>query len=207
MPRPSICSSSNLEAAMKYMFYFSMLFLFFTTSCKKEESDVIEPPIIPDPPIIELGKSSFLMNGKEWAGQLKAKTFGKTSYGDIVIRLYGSININASFAESISIIDLLSNNNKYTFGCFCDIDPFIKDGKPEILMGWVVDSDQLIGTAHIDTTYTGSYIEVLKYDSVQQTIEGRFEAHLKDREATGPNPYYPTEVHLTEGKFNLKIEQ
>lgn len=147
------------------------------------------------------------MNDEKWLGSVIAYYIGEID-GRKIVRLLGKRDIpNSLITEYVSISDFFLKEGKYNFNCSCDSTFLIANGSPKMTMFWMLDGDQQYGAAHIDTTYTGSYIEVLKYDSVQQTIEGRFEAHLKDREATGPNPYYPTEVHLTEGKFNLKIEQ
>ncbi|MCC7245909.1 MAG: hypothetical protein IT269_09535 [Saprospiraceae bacterium] len=197
---------------MKHLYFFCFLTVCLLFSCTKEEPvtnepPVTEPPILTDPPIIELGKSSFLMNNTSWAGQVKAEFLGSVN-GKKTIRLIGYRGFpNNTISEYFVVTDLLPERGRFKFNCYCDSSANVYNGTPKVSMIWFIGGDQLLGADRIDTTYASSYIEVLKYDSVQQTIEGRFEAHLKDREATGPNPYYPTEVHLTEGKFNLKIEQ
>jgi hypothetical protein len=147
------------------------------------------------------------MNGTEWQGQLKAGYFGEFN-GKKLIILSGNRTIpNSTFVESIIIKDILPQKGIYQYNCSCDSTAIILNGTPKILMGWIVDGDQVIGISEVDTAQTEGFIEVIKYDSINHTIEGRFEAYLKDRTATSPNPYYPINIHLTEGKFNLKIEQ
>jgi hypothetical protein len=191
---------------MKYLLVFSFLVFCCLTRCKKEDPVPPQPPVPTDPPIIELGKSYFLMNGTEWQGQLKARYFQEFN-GKKLIRLSGNRTVYSTLVESLSIKDILPQKGIYQYNCHCDSTYIIFNGTPKILMGWIVDGDQAIGFAKVDTTKSGSFLEVIKYDSINHTIEGRFEAYLKDRTATSPNPYYPINIHLTEGKFNLKIEQ
>jgi hypothetical protein len=85
---------------MRYLF-FSVLLLCLLFSCEKDEPQPPQPPVPTDPPIIELGKSYFLMNGTEWQGQLKAGYFGEFN-GKKLIILSGNRTIpNSTFVESI----------------------------------------------------------------------------------------------------------
>ncbi len=69
------------------------------------------------------------------------------------------------------------------------------------------DYDQPIGDFLIDTTRTDHFIEVIKYDSTTQTVEGRFQVFLKKEPSNTVWPGVPDSIFLTEGKFHLKIQE
>ncbi|MBK7937311.1 MAG: hypothetical protein IPJ82_09570 [Lewinellaceae bacterium] len=69
------------------------------------------------------------------------------------------------------------------------------------------DYDQPIGDFLIDTTRNDHFIEVIKYDSIARTVEGRFQVFLKKEPSNTQWPGIPDSIFLTEGKFHLKIQE
>ena len=186
---------------MRLTLFISALVLF--VACKKGEP-APEPIIITEPPVIEFGKSSMLKDGQVWSIPLKATVYN--AFGGIqTLRIGGTRYLsNGLVEEKFSFLDVISQKGKYSLSCNCGAQP--PDGVPDASIGWIVDKDQVAGGMIADTTKTGDYIEILRYDSVQQTVEGRFQAHMKNRYSV-PLPWnLPNEVFISEGKFNLKIE-
>ena len=185
------------------LFFISALVLF--VACKKDEP-ISEPIVVMVPPVIELGKSSMLKDGQQWSIPLTARWF-KSFNGIQTLSIIGKRYLsNGLIEETIAFVDVMPQKGKFLFSCSCDQQSIAVDGIPEVLISWIVDEDQLAGTMKIDTTKTGNYIEIIKYDSVARTIEGQFQVHMKNR-SSGPLPWsLPNEVFISEGKFNLKIE-
>ena len=190
---------------MRFHLFFLFVLAIFV-ACRKDALNPEPPPITNDPPIIELGKSSMLKDGQLWDLPLKATVYQPFN-GVQTLRIGGVRYLsNGLVEEGFSFRDVMPQKGKYALSCYCNLQAIAIDGVPEVLIGWIVDKDQLAGTMHIDTTKTGDYIEVIHYDAVQQTVEGRFQVHMKNR-SSGPLPWnLPNEVFISEGKFNLKIE-
>jgi len=196
----------QIKMTMRLTLFF-MLALVLFVACKKDALNPETPPVTKDPPIIELGKSSMLKDGQLWHLPLKATVY--KPFNDVQTLRIGGVRYlsNGLVEEKISFIDLMPQKGKYALSCSCNLQAIAIDGVPEVLISWTVDGDQIAGMMQIDTTKTGDYIEVIHYDAVQQRVEGRFQVHMKNR-SSGPLPWsLPNEVFISEGKFNLKIEQ
>jgi hypothetical protein len=63
--------------------------------------------------------------------------------------------------------------------------------------------DQQLNSYNVDSTRSNQYIELLRYDSINHIVEGRFQTFLE-----GPNTWWflPDSMAMTEGKFHLKIQ-
>jgi len=75
---------------------------------------------------------------------------------------------------------------------------------PQARLSFILYLDQQLNYYNVDTTRANQYVEILRYDSVNHIVEGRFQTFLE-----GPSGYsfLPDSVALTEGKFHLKIEK
>jgi len=195
----------QIKMTMRLTLFF-MLALVLFVACKKDALNPEPPPITNDPPIIELGKSSMLKDGQLWNIPLKATVYQPFN-GVQTLRIGGRRYLsNGLVEESFSIRDVFPQKGKYFFTCSCNLQAIAIDGIPEVSVGWVVDKDQVAGSMAADTTKLGDYVEIIRYDAAQQTVEGRFQAHIKNKYSV-PLPWnLPNEVFISEGKFNLKIE-
>jgi hypothetical protein len=69
------------------------------------------------------------------------------------------------------------------------------------------DYEPLIGTYRIDTTRTDHFIEVVSFDSIAGTVQGRFQFFTFDKNVTSPSSWgLEKKINLTEGKFHLKLQ-
>lgn len=69
------------------------------------------------------------------------------------------------------------------------------------------DGDQPTGDYIIDTTRADHYVEIIRYDSVARTIEGRFQMFLVNDGKIKPLIRdVPAKVDFTDGKFHLQIK-
>ncbi len=68
--------------------------------------------------------------------------------------------------------------------------------------------DQPTGDFDIDTTRADHWVEILRYDSLTRTVEGRFEMHLlRDPSIKPIIRDVPDKIDFTDGKFHLVIEK
>ncbi|HNG89316.1 MAG TPA: hypothetical protein PK858_03900, partial [Saprospiraceae bacterium] len=161
-------------------------------------------PVKPYVPIIELGKYSVLRNGKPYTGKMGAQY--RKYNGVKTIAIYGSLfTYNGLVEEIVDISDNPLREGQYR------IDPSITinslgDGTPDASITWHIDVDQYGGSQLVDTSRTDHYMEIIRYDSVQHTVEGKFQVFF--RQAAGEPlivPGLPDTISFTQGIFHLKI--
>lgn len=181
----------------------SMLFCF----CTKEDSNqVIVPPdppvVVEEPPIIALGKASVLRNGETYTGNITAKY--REYNGVITLRVSGTkFSSGGLIDETFTIADIPLQKGKYP------IEQSSADGHgngiPQAGMSWIVDKDQYAGDQLTDTARTDHYFEVIRYDSIKHTAEGRFQVFMRNY-FYHPLPWgLPDTISFTQGKFHLNI--
>ncbi len=66
--------------------------------------------------------------------------------------------------------------------------------------------DEGIGNFIPDTTRTDNFIEVLRFDTITNEVEGRFQVFMGKRGGPSTVPGVPDSVFLTDGKFYLKLQ-
>ena len=71
----------------------------------------------------------------------------------------------------------------------------------------VYELDQPIGDFHVDTMRHDHFIEVLRYDSIKNTVEGRFQVFLGKAPMSTDWPGVPDSIFFTEGRFHLRIQK
>lgn len=168
--------------------------------CTKEKQiDPVEPtpPVDTTNHIIELGKGSLLRNGIPWNAAFSAYYhFDNKSR----LVLYAKLKENG-FDHSLSIGDIsatigIQNMERPNFWNR-------NNGVPNSFYSVYLDLDQEINSYMTDSTRSNQFIEILRYDSVENIIEGRFQTFLE-----GPNTWWflPDSMAMTEGKFHLKIQ-
>ncbi|MFZ4477970.1 MAG: hypothetical protein ACOYPR_22435 [Saprospiraceae bacterium] len=186
--------------------------LLLGNACQKEQSPitpVTTHPIdtIPSPTdtlkdIIELGKCTCLKNDKFWSP--KANTAYHPDRKDVFMIDAGLTDPNfRTFYFSVS--DIPTKKGKYNieyYKTWYEVD-FI----PQMAVFVSQDYDQLIGTYRIDTTRTDHFIEVVSFDSIAGTVQGRFQFFTFDKNVTSPSGWgLDPKINLTEGKFHLKLQ-
>jgi hypothetical protein len=182
--------------------------LLFLANCKKNQppvdipddpTDSIQNPI--DTPIIELGKSFVLKNGVQWDVSLNAKYYR----GDTLFILRGKILHPNLVSENFFIRDIPFKHGKYEIEFFPYLEGF-NNAVPESAFTMMYEYDQPIGDFLVDTTRSDHFIELIRYDSVAKTVEGRFQVFLGKKPTNVPFPGVPDSIFMTEGRFHLKIE-
>jgi hypothetical protein len=164
---------------------------------------IISPPI--DSHIIELGKVSVLKNGGIWDVPFYAKyshlentflTTGKKLYENAVL-------------QSFQLDDIPCVPGKYPFEFWPSPSSIFPNNIPQGSFGMLYDGDQGIGFYFLDTLRTDHFVEVLRYDSLTNIVEGRFQIFLKKNETGGWVPSgisIPDSISMTEGKFRLEVK-
>ena len=192
--------------AMKNIIFIIAL-LSVLANCKKNQSliDIIGNPIdtVPTPihtPIIELGKVSVLKNGDLWNVPFYARYYSANNR----FFLRGKILHSNLIGETFALDDIPCESGKYPveFWTLQNRNNLI----PEALLVMMYEFDQPIGDFLVDTTRTDHFVEVIRYDSIEKTVEGRFQVFLGKKPTSVPFPGVPDSIFLTEGKFHLKIE-
>ncbi|GAB4487158.1 MAG: hypothetical protein OHK0019_01830 [Saprospiraceae bacterium] len=181
---------------------FAMALLSIMANCKKNQSPVdiiIEDPI--DTPIIELGKSFVLKNGTIWEIPFHAWYYRT----DTLFQFRAKILHSNLVSENFFIRDIPCEAGKYPIEFFPSLSG-LNNGRPESAFIMMYEYDQPIGDFVVDTTRTDHFVEVIRYDSVAKTVEGRFQVFLGKKPTNVPFPGVPDSIFMTEGKFHLKIE-
>ena len=77
---------------------------------------------------------------------------------------------------------------------------------PEALFAFTHEQDEPFGSFLVDTLRQDHFVEVLRYNKADSTVEGRFQVFL-GKDPLGTNfSFIPDSIFLTEGKFYLKIK-
>lgn len=186
--------------------FFICLLAVSLEACKKEDSNQVtpppDPPVVEEPPIIALGKASVLRNGVTYTGNITAKY---RKYNRIkTLRISGTqFSSGGLIDETFAIADIPLQKGKYP------VEQSSADGHgngiPQAGMAWVVDKDQYAGDQLPDTSRTDHYFEVIRYDSIKHTAEGRFQVFLKNYKSAPILPGVPDTISFTQGKFHLYI--
>lgn len=188
---------------MRYLLFLGLTSIF--CFCKKEHIPIIvppDPPIVIDTPIIELGKIYMLRNGQPWDFPLKTKKY--TVNGVHCFGLSGRKTGSNGIEEYFGLVDI-----PYKYGKFSlEIDSTLNWGNsiPQSSMSWILDGDQGLGGLEVNTSKKNSnFIEVIRYDSVQNIAEGRFQVSLKNLSSHPLKFGLPDSLNITEGKFHVII--
>jgi hypothetical protein len=194
---------------MKNVLFFACFCLFFTF-CKKN-STPFNPIEVPPTPIdtipivssevIELGKASVLKNGVKWNVPFKVKYYGTKKDRFLIESRY--TNSSNQYTFSFSLLDIPLLANKFIVQGF-------KGGShdfiPGSIFGIMHEGDQPVVTYLADTTHTENYIQLIKYDSLLQTVEGKFHIQMYQFDYDDYYPAQPDSITWSEGKFHLKLE-
>ena len=170
-------------------------------ACQKS-AEPIEPE--PSEPIIELGKVAMNRDSQPWTANFTA------NYDYFPVKSSFSFSAETIFQngvlEVIGIVDIPSNPGIYNVSkTFSGVGSHLI---PRTILGWSLDGDQILGVLSADSTYyDNNIVEVIRYDSIENVVEGRFQVRLKKSLGTPAAFGLPEEVSLTNGRFHLKIEE
>ena len=185
-----------------YLLFAPILCLF---ACAKDPAG--KDPVPPDPVdtlqhVIDLEKVSVLRDGKIWMPGGMAQTYPSVAMHFSII---STQIVYPGVVESFNLADIPLKTGKYRLerGVGTPLGNFI----PQITIGWILDGDQLLGSLNADTTDMDNFVELLQYDSLKQTVEGRFQIHLINYKSSTNGSIYPLpdSMRLTDGKFYLKL--
>lgn len=195
---------------MKYLLlYFLIISALALSACSKTALPSSDPNPDPDPDpidtvqhVIELGKVSMKRDGQPWEQPFMAKFFenGDKDY----FTIWTEYAYSGLIKETFVIREIPCRPGSYTpeRGSIFSIG----DNIPEIDLGWVLDGDQVLGGLFTDTLKPDNVIEVLRYDSLNRIVEGTFKFHLINTYPTPNEIGLPNAMHVTDGKFHLKLE-
>ncbi|HAD11113.1 MAG TPA: hypothetical protein DCF33_01620, partial [Saprospirales bacterium] len=144
--------------------------------------------------IIELGKGSALRNGMPWNAAYSAHYYSNDRSRLFLFAKFKENGFDHSFSiDDISLYKNLQSIERPTLWNG-------NNGITEASYFVVLDEDQLFNSYKVDSTRTNQFIEILRYDSVEHIVEGRFQTFLE-----GPNSwsFLPDSMAITEGKFHL----
>lgn len=200
---------------MRNICLFATICLLAFSNCKKNQIPIPEPedPIdttstpVDTPPgsnhIIELGKGFAYNNGTAWSPPFEASYHSKKNkarfrFSALVVHSYLS---NESFQISdipciTGIYPVERPSGSESYGNFI----------PQASFVYIRDYDTPVGDFLADTTRTDHFVEIIRYDSVEQTVEGRFQVFLKKVPTNTWWPNIPDSIAMTEGRFHLKIK-
>lgn len=186
---------------MRTFHFLCLISLCLLAGCQKSEPVPNDPD--PIPPVIELGKVAMDRDGQPWTTEFTAHYYyfpEKASFGFITKNQYPN-----SIEETFIIKDVPCRAGLYPFerGTNFTQNNLI----PQSNMSWLLDIDQSLGGMSADTTHHDNFVEVIRYDSREDIVEGKFQVYLKNHWASSPPLGLPDSVRLTNGRFHLKIEE
>lgn len=194
---------------MKHLFFAALFLVALLSNCKKEQLIIKTPqpidtikPIDTVHHIIGLGQGSALNNGMDWSARFMAYYYGTNGKSTFQLRAKKSY-LNSGLEESLFIQDIdfaigIQNIQGWT-------TTNLGNSIPESAFA-MSNYDEGIGNFYPDTTRMDNFIEVLRFDTVANEVEGRFQVFMGKYGGPSTLPGVPDSVFLTAGKFYLKIQ-
>ena len=172
-------------------------------NCKKEHIIIKTPEPIDTTlqHITELGIGTVVRNGIDWPVEFLAYYYGTSGKSSFQIRAK-KIYPNSGLSESLFIQDIRSQSGFYKIQGWRLSNFGNKIPEAAYTMS---NYDEGIGNFFPDTTRTSNFIEVLRFDTLANEVEGRFQVFM-GKNGDLPVPGVPDSVFLTEGKFYLKLQ-
>jgi hypothetical protein len=183
--------------------FFILLALLILVQCKPDTEVVPTDPVYT--PVIELGKISMKKNGVfEEQTDYFCKQIEEPPHTLVIKKKNPDL---ISLGERLHIFDVPLQPGKYPFDALYN-GPY-GDNICYGSYGLSYDGDIHVGLAVTNQSFVNDYVEVVRYDSVAGTIEGRFDLHLVFLDEIDPGWDFlniPDTIHMSEGRFHLKIE-
>jgi hypothetical protein len=183
--------------------FFILLALLNLVQCKPDTEVLPTDPVYT--PVIELGKISMKKNGVfEERTDFICKQLEEPPHTLFIKKKNPDL---IGLGEMFSIFDIPLQSGKYP------VDPYYNGSYGDNIShgsyGLSYDGDIGIGLAVTNQSFVNDYVEVIRYDSVAGTIEGRFDFHMVFVFEIDPGWDFlniPDTIHMSEGRFHLKIE-
>jgi len=188
---------------MKLIFCFLSL-LFFMGQCRKEAS--VEPvPANPKDTLIPVKYGlTALKDGLQWEASATA-TYYQSGIGKH-LRLVFLRKINNDITERLHIEDIASSAGTYPIERVTKASQ-IKNFIPNSFFSIYLDEEQPVGHFFPDTTRRDHFIQIIQFDSVAQTVRGRFQVFMGIVAFDPLWTNHPDSVLFTKGEFFVKIQQ
>lgn len=185
--------------------YLLLLPILYILACSKEshQSDPVTPlPFDTIHHIVDIGKISVLRNEMNWTVNGTALSYSDFPHQFSIKSIQ---NIYPGVVESFYLADIPFLTGKYKVEKSANSS--MGNSIPQLIIGWVLDHDQVLGSITTDTTDVNNFVEVIRFDSIQHTVEGRFQVHLINYTSSTNGSIYPLpdSLRLTDGKFYLKL--
>ena len=176
------------------------LFIAALLSCSRAE---IEAPEAPYQPVIELGHVAMDRDSQAWTATFEGVYTNAPN--NSAFSCFAETVRSNGIMEIVGLADIPTQVGIYHFGKTPDWSlPFV----PKAQIAWLIDGDQFLGMLSADSTYyQDNRVEVIRYDSVEHTVEGRFQVRLRTFYGTPAAYGLPEEISLTNGRFHLKLEE
>src|SRR5690606_9872096 len=127
-----------------------------------------------DTPVIQLGKGYVLKNDVVWNAPFEARFYQADSVFKIKIEF---VNSNL-YGEHFFLSDIPCRKGTYPVEL---LRVLINHANQVPDAGFMIfqDYDQGMGRFETDTTRTDHFLEILRYDPAEKTVEGKFQVFLR----------------------------
>jgi hypothetical protein len=195
---------------MKHIFLFLYAaiaaILLHNAACQKNGTEIVEPPVVPVDTSynLKLGTVKVKKNGVDW-------TATYTSHWSQTIESFsfsGKI-ANGGYEESFNFRDIPPKSGVYQLEFWPNVNSLFPNQIPSCSFVYLYDLDEPAGGFVLDTLRNDHFIEVTRFDSINNTVEGRFQVFLRFSPGSPHNPYppdLPDTISMTEGRFHLKVQ-
>ena len=189
---------------MKHLLFAALLLAVLLPNCKKEQIIIKtpEPPDTTQEHVIGFGKSYVLKNGTAWnVSYVAAYEYEtKSRFSILAEKQYPNDGLN----ETAFISDIPLSIGKFRVVTIKSLGDF-NNGIPDA--GYrMANYDEGIGNFIPDTSRSDNFVEVLRFDTLTNEVEGRFQLFMGKVGGPSTLPGVPDSVFLTEGKFYLKLQ-
>ncbi len=190
---------------MKYLFFAALFVAAMFPNCKKEQIISKTPELVDTidtmPHIIEFGQNAVLKNGVDWDVPYRAyyQHTAKKRFSIKGGKEYSNGLKEVAFINDIPLAIGLHPVKMVRF--LSDFNNGVADGGYTMAI-----YDEGIGSFRPDTTRIDNYIEVIRFDTIKNEVEGRFQVFMGKDGGPSTLPGVPDSVFLTGGKFYLKLQ-
>lgn len=187
---------------MKYILCLLPFVFIFMVRCDKQEPVVPQPPDPIDtlPPAYGL---AVLKDGEDWNTSATAHYYSGVPQR---FRIACVRELPNSGSERLFLNDIPAAKGMYPIE-YATATNQIKNYIPQAFLSVFVDDEQVAGDFYPDTIRQNHFIEITKFDTVAQTIKGRFQVFMG---AVKIDPLWtnaPDSIFFTKGEFFLKVNK
>jgi hypothetical protein len=178
-----------------FQLFYGLLFALIAISCGKETAVPEEPIVVPEPPIIELGRIRFMRDNEkiDYLGRIV-----NVADSTLLFATYGRVVAGFALTEKVIVSGIPNKLGKHRIRI-----PNLYNEWPS---GGVYFSiyDELVGVIESTDNYPDDYVEILKIDEVTGAVQGKFQFHGKNFGNPLSQYQQPDSLYISEGVFHLK---